>query len=259
MEVGLMGRHSSPRRRAPGAAVGLALLVALAAGWLVGAVLPREAGSTALAAEGGWPPKIEAVRTDEDGREVGDLRIDGDVVLRLRADSADYSAYERAVVVAERLNLNLVPRRKMTIAAGLREGANVVLVNGTTLVTPLRDDLPRGMSTREAAQMWAERLSSALDIELGEREEAVPFRPAEPYEDRIVPIISFLSGTRIGGARVNGPRTAVKQVQAVVQLEARLLSAFQAEIYVPVSTTRPGKTLDRVQGVAVTAVGDLRI
>jgi hypothetical protein len=134
-----------------------------------------------------------------------------------------------------------------------------LLINDAVLLTPLQADLPEGMSLREGAQMWAEWLGEALGLEPAPPEEPEPWQALEPYEDKIVPIVSLGSGKRIGGALVNGPETAVRQVQAVVQIEARLLSYFQVQLYVPISTQVPGRTLDRVQGVAVTAVGDLKL
>jgi len=85
------------------------------------------------------------------------------------------------------------------------------------------------------------------------------WQPEEPYKDKIVPIVSFGEGARLGIARVNGPQSAVDQVQAVAQLETSYKDYVDIEIYVPISTKVPGRILDRVQGVGVTGVGDLRI
>ncbi len=235
------------------------LATAALAGWLVGALLPSAARSPALADEEGWPPKIDANRMMDGETEVGELLVNDEVVLRLYASTRELTPYERAVVVAERLKVHMAPRDEMTIAAGLRSGSNTVLINDAVLVTPLPDDLPEGMSLREGAEMWTDWLAEALALEPAPREVAEPWQPTEPYDDKIVPILSLGSGQRIGGARVNGPESAVRQVQAVVQIEARMLRYFQVQVYVPISTKVPGRTLDRVQGVAVTAVGDLRL
>ncbi len=85
------------------------------------------------------------------------------------------------------------------------------------------------------------------------------WQPEEPYKDKIVAIVSFGEGARLGIARVNGPESAVDRVQAVAQLETSYEDYVDIEIYVPISTKVPGKILDRVQGVGVTGVGDLRI
>ncbi len=85
------------------------------------------------------------------------------------------------------------------------------------------------------------------------------WQPEEPYKDKIVAIVSFGEGARLGIARVNGPESAVDRVQAVAQLETSFKDYVDIEIYVPISTKVPGRILDRVQGVGVTGVGDLRI
>jgi hypothetical protein len=239
-------------------AVGMLAVTGLA-GWVVGVLLPQGGSSLALADDDGWPPKIDANRAMDGDNEVGEILVNDEVVLRLYAATRELTPYERAVVVAERLKLHMAPQDEMRVAAGLRNGSHAVLVNDAVLVTPLPDDLPPDMSLRDGAQMWAEWLAEALGLEPAPSELAEPWEPAEPYDDKIVPILSLGSGQRIGGARVNGPESAVRQVQAVAQIEARLLRYFEVQIYVPISTKVPGKTLDRVEGVAVTAVGDLRL
>lgn len=238
------------------AAVGV-LAAAGSAGWLLGGLLPQAGTSPALA-DDGWPPKVGANQVMDGDTEAGELLINDQPVLRLYAGTRELTPYERAVIVAERLKLHMAPRDQMVVAVGLRNGSNAVLVNDAVLATPLPDDLPEGMSLREGAEMWADWLTEALALQPAPREVAEPWQPTEPFDDKIVPIVSLGSGKRIGGARINGPESAVRQAQAVVQIEARLLRYFQVQVYVPISTKVPGKTLDRVQGVAVTAVGDLR-
>ncbi len=90
-------------------------------------------------------------------------------------------------------------------------------------------------------------------------EQSEEWQPSEPYKDKIVPIISIGEGKRIGVARINGPSSKVAQVQAVAQLETSYKDMLDIEIYVPISTKVPGRTLSRIQGVGVTGVGDLRL
>ena len=66
-------------------------------------------------------------------------------------------------------------------------------------------------------------------------------------------------GIRVGMARVAGPRSKVGQVQAVAQIESRLSEFGDVEIYVPISTQVPGKSLDRVNECAVVGLADLKI
>ena len=88
---------------------------------------------------------------------------------------------------------------------------------------------------------------------------AAEWTPPEPYDDKIVPIVSVLEGVRIGAARVNGPKSKVDLVQGVAQLETHFKKLLEIDIYVPITTEKPGKKLDRVQGVGVTALGDYRL
>ena len=83
--------------------------------------------------------------------------------------------------------------------------------------------------------------------------------PEEPYEDKYVPILSILRGVRVGVARVNGPRSKVAMTQAVGQLELKFRDVLDIEVYIPISTKEPGKTLARVQSVGVTGLGDLKL
>ena len=246
-----------------------ALAVVAVAGWMVGGLYPSAAGVRAVAdvsadvssidKMGPWPPKISVTRVLDGGREIGEVLINESVALALSATSPEYTPYERAVVVAERLKLQIKPRENMTITTGLRDGVHVVLVNDAAIVTPLPDDLPEGITLDEGARLWASDLAAALEISLVQPDLPEPWEVDEPYTDKIVPILSVGKGKRIGGARVNGPTSRVNQTQAVVQLEAKMLKWFRVQIYVPVSTKVPGKSFDRVQGVAVTAVGDLKL
>ncbi len=246
-----------------------ALAVVAVAGWMVGGLYPSAAGVRAVAdvsadvssidKMGPWPPKISVTRVLDGGREIGEVLINESVALALSATSPEYTPYERAVVVAERLKLQVKPRENMTITTGLRDGVHVVLVNDAAIVTPLPDDLPEGITLDEGARLWASDLAAALEISLVQPDLPEPWEVDEPYTDKIVPILSVGKGKRIGGARVNGPTSRVNQTQAVVQLEAKMLKWFRVQIYVPVSTKVPGKSFDRVQGVAVTAVGDLKL
>lgn len=248
---------AAPLRRA--GPVALALLVAAFAGWVVGGMWPDTASPPAYADDDGWPPKIAAERIMDEDTEIGEVLIDDEVIIALYAHSNEYTPYERAVVIAERLKLHLKPRDKMVLQTGMRDGAHVVLLNDAVLCTPLAEDLPEGMTLAEGAQNWSESLGFALGVETVEPEIPEAWEADEPYEDKFVPIVSLGKGKRIGGARVNGPASAVSQTQAVVQIEAGMLKWFEVQVYVPISTKVPGETLDRVQGVAVTAIGDLRL
>lgn len=91
-------------------------------------------------------------------------------------------------------------------------------------------------------------------------QETAAWTPAEEYTDRIVPIISVAEGTKIGVARVNGPRSRVDLVEACAQVETHLQDFLEVDIYVPITTNEPGPGgLNRVQQVGVTALGDIEL
>ena len=76
---------------------------------------------------------------------------------------------------------------------------------------------------------------------------------------KVVPIVSFGSGTHIGAAQVGGHfRTAVNNTQAVAQLEVDF-KGVRAKILVPIDSLNPVKRFRRVQGVGVTAIIDVKI
>lgn len=244
-------------RRASAAIVPLAATGLL--GWAFGSLVPTAAGPPVLADSSAWPPRIEVRKAVDRGHEFGELLVNGEIAIQLRGETEKLTPYERVVVVAERLKAQVKPREETQVSTGLIDGEHVVLVNGAVIVTAVAGDVPEGMTLREAAQAWAESLADALGVELVAPQEPRPWQPDEPYEDKIVPILSFGKGKQVGAARVNGPATAVAQTQAVVQIEARMLKWFEVQIYVPVSTRVPGENFTRVPGVAVTAVGDFRL
>lgn len=76
---------------------------------------------------------------------------------------------------------------------------------------------------------------------------------------KVVPIVSFGSGTHIGAAQVGGQsRTAVDNTQAVAQLEADF-KGVRAKILIPIDSLNPVERFRRVQGVGVTAIIDVKI
>lgn len=74
---------------------------------------------------------------------------------------------------------------------------------------------------------------------------------------KVVVIISP-RGRYIGAAQVAGPRAAVEKVRAVVQLEERFMAGIRVKAMVPIENEK-ATNLRRVQGVAVSAVIDVRI
>jgi len=75
---------------------------------------------------------------------------------------------------------------------------------------------------------------------------------------KVVPIFSVGQGAYIGAAQVIGVPKQVKLTQAVVAVNATL-GNLGGTLMVPISTKKPGKTLDKVNGVGVAAVVDLHL
>jgi hypothetical protein len=80
----------------------------------------------------------------------------------------------------------------------------------------------------------------------------------EPLADKFVPILSVGTGTRIGVARVSGPKAAVDTVQAVAQIEGDYKRIARGRAFVPVATENVIRTIERVHNVSVTGYVDLR-
>jgi len=249
-----------------------ALVLTLAAGafWLG---THATAGSSPAWADNGSPTVTDQA-AQIGGRPVGEVLIDGTVVIRMRTDSGGFSAHERAIIIADRIRrwvsgpfspYDLAVRRGAYGDAELR-AAGQLLVTANAEEAAALDSTATGL-----AQAWRDNIMMALGAapELpaggtgavpGEGAQAGTWTPSEPYDDKFVPIISILEGVKIGAARVNGPQSKVSQVHGVAQLETHFRNYLEIDVYVPITTDRPGPGgLDRVQEVGVTALGDLRI
>ncbi len=202
------------------------------------------------------------------GGEGGEVTVNGNVALRIRVSAGGLSAEERAVVVRDRLqdllNGGIEPS---DVHAGMIRGQAAVMAGAEIIVT-VDSTHARLNSTTPAklATVWARNVAGAMGGEPGAStvtsdaaQTVTQWRPAEPYSDKDVPIISIGRGIRIGMARVTGPRSKVRTVQAVAQLESRLAKFGDVEIYVPISTKTPGKTLDRVKECAVVGLAALKL
>ena len=78
---------------------------------------------------------------------------------------------------------------------------------------------------------------------------------------KVVPIVTLGQGAYVGAVQVSGPQEAVDKVQAVAQLETTLFGGkFRIKALVPINTDSPkGKTIDRVKGVGVSAIIDVKV
>ncbi|NSW56561.1 MAG: hypothetical protein HPY44_11135 [Armatimonadetes bacterium] len=215
------------------------------------------------------------------GREVATIVVNGVAVMRMRQKYGSWSPSDRAKMVADRLRPLLAQGLQPSdIRSARSRGSYVVRARGVDLVTVMPFDAQLVDSSRaELAEAWAKNLRIAMrrnatvtggvgTIEGVNYQEAdgqysgypstpsAEWRPPERYDDRYVPIVSVLSGFKLGVARVNGPVSKLQHVQAVAQLETHWKDILEIDIFVPISTEVPGKTLDRVEGCAVTGFVD---
>lgn len=218
------------------------------------------------------PPVVEAREVQADGGSVGVLLIDGKEVVRILAKSGSFGPARRAEILAQRL-------RKL-IAEGLQPSEVVAGSLRSLTIVKGRDQMLIGIEPTEAekhgklpsavAKQWAGAISGALTAHYAPRQEIAGATPPEAggtaseadyekYEDRWVPIVSILEGTKLGVARVTGPSDRVGLVQAVAQLETHWNNFLELDLYIPISTQVPGTVLDRVQGCGVTGLGDINI
>lgn len=77
---------------------------------------------------------------------------------------------------------------------------------------------------------------------------------------KVVPIFSVGRGTYVGAAQVVGVPADVRRVQGVAAIEATL-GNLSGNALIPISTRRPGggSSLNRVEGVGISAIIDFRI
>jgi hypothetical protein len=78
---------------------------------------------------------------------------------------------------------------------------------------------------------------------------------------KVVPIVSLGRGGYIGAVQVAGPRGQVDKVQAVAQLEGdfKVIGGIRLRALVPISTKNPGRSINRVNGVGVSAIIDFKL
>jgi len=75
---------------------------------------------------------------------------------------------------------------------------------------------------------------------------------------KVVPIISAGNGIYVGAAQVQGPSDRINQTKAVGQVETSI-SGLRGKLLVPVNTSNVTKSINRIQGVGVSALIDFKI
>lgn len=89
----------------------------------------------------------------------------------------------------------------------------------------------------------------------------ITFNKKVPSESatKVVPIISIGDGTHLGAGQVSGPKELVDKTKALIQIEATFEGKdIRVKIFVPSDSKNPLK-FNRVQGVGVSALIDVKI
>ena len=215
------------------------------------------AGVGLLMASGLWAAQATARAQEIEGRDVGEVLIDGEVVIRLRTDQGGQTALERAREVADRLNAAFKRRvgwRDFNVADF--DGEAVVKAKDSVIVTADRDEVAaaKADSAVALANQWRDNIVRALGGPDGAAS-------ADWSIDakKIVPVLSVSRhGARVGVAQVGGPKQQVDKVKAVAQLDADYHERVRARIYIPLANLNVTK-LSRVQGVSVVGMAGVKV
>jgi hypothetical protein len=193
-----------------------------------------------------------AQRVSVDGAEVGEVVIGDEVVFRIRTSAGGLSPYERAQVVAERLNeLMREPIQPGSVKSAVAGGQGMVLIGDQLVITADQAHAALNNTTPiQLATLWALQLEKAV-TKSGLVE--------TPLAEKVVPIVSIGSGTRIGGALVTGSKDKVDEVRAVAQVEGDFGSSVRVRILVPVSTEDVVKEIRRVPETSVIGLVDIKL
>lgn len=229
--------------------------------------------------------------TNMNGMEVGEVLLNGNVVLRLHAASGGYTAGQRAAVVASRMQNALNQGYSWNdVTVGNVNNEVALLMGNSLLVTVDPGEANFNRSSRlNLANAWRNNTIAAIR---GVPIATVPSTPpgttvttlpgtttvgtttttgtvtavagtVETFPawtnpaTKIVPIIAVgTPGVSLGAAQVTGPSELVDQVRSVLEVDAEFQRVARIRAFVP-SNTLTG--LNRVQGVAVSALLNYRL
>ncbi len=192
-----------------------------------------------------------AVQGTLQGTPVGEVRMGDQVIFRIRTSAGGYTPYQRAQSVADRLNALDDTLKSEDITTGYVNGQQVVMAKKQIVVTAdVAHARLNGTTSTALASLWAKRLENAVT--------GTAVADA-PVSEKVVPILSIGSGTRVGGALVEGTSDKLAQVVAVAQVEGQFGNAVRVRILVPVSTENVVSNIRRVPGTSVAGLVDIKL
>jgi len=233
---------------------------------------------------------------DRDGARVAEVLIGERVVIVLRTAAGGYTPVERAEIVANRLRSAMAASVEHydVEAAPLPAGHGVYMNDQLIVAIYGTEANAHGATTEALANLWRDNIVIALGAEVAEEpplegpyaepepspepapaEEPVEEEPvasvaevqpaAEPETadwtgaaQKLVPVFSLeREGVRLGMAQVAGPTSQVAKVKGVAQLRLDFKNIGRVYAYIPVSSI--STKLDRVQGVSVWALVDVKV
>lgn len=204
-------------------------------------------------------PRITSRTTSIDRQQVGQVLIGSTVVMEIYGSAGGYTPGERASMVATRLERLLRQGYGWRdIQVGRQNREVVLLVGNTTLITVDRTQARLQNTTRKRlAADWQSRIQNALRSSQsgaggGGGGTSGQWPDWTNATTRIVPILSLgTPGLRLGAAQITGPSDRVRNVDAVLQLDAEFQRVARIRAFIPSSSLT---SVRRVQGVAVTAL-----
>jgi len=228
-------------------------------------------------------PEVSFRSAEQDGARVAEVLIGERPVIVLRSSAADYSPLERAEIVANRLRAALATEigpDDVTVSS-IPSGA-ALGVRDQLIVAIYQEEADAHAATPTAlARLWRENILLALGHQVPDPQPAQPAAAeagatqgeAQPSPDqpaaaavdwtgsaqKWVPVFSLeTQGARVGMAQIAGTTAQVDRVKGVYELRLDFERIGRIYAYIPVGTLSITK-LDRVQGVSVWALADIKV
>lgn len=131
--------------------------------------------------------------------------------------------------------------------------ALVAIIATSALAGAQLDKIIKGVGVGAAVQAMGPQINSAVN-------KIASHKDVDSAWTKTVPIISVGKSAAVGAAQVMGSRRNVEKVKAVAQLEGDVLGSVRIKALIPISSDKAsGGNIDRVQGVGVSAVVDIRL